>query len=41
MAVTSRVTRRVLDSYLRCKTEGFLTLAGKHGIEADYERWRI
>jgi hypothetical protein len=30
-----------LDSYLRCKTKGFLTLAGRHGIESDYERWRI
>src|SRR5258706_419735 len=41
MAATSRVTREVLDSYLRCKTKGFLTLAGRHGIESDYERWRI
>ncbi len=41
MAAPSRVTREVLDSYLHCKTKGFLTLAGRHGIESDYERWRI
>jgi predicted RecB family nuclease len=41
MATTSRVTREVLDSYLRCKTKGFLTLAGTHGVESDYERWHI
>src|SRR5262249_29362410 len=39
--VASRVTREVLDGYLRCKTKGFLTLAGRDGIKSDYERWRI
>ena len=41
MASTSKVTREVLDSYLRCKTKGFLTLTGRDGIKSDYERWRI
>src|SRR5215471_707724 len=41
MVSTSRVTREVLDGYLRCKTKGFLTLAGRDGIKSDYERWRI
>jgi len=41
MVSTSKVTREVLDSYLRCKTKGFLTLAGRDGIKSDYERWRI
>ena len=40
MVSTSKVTREVLDSYLRCKTKGFLTLAGRDGIKSDYERWR-
>jgi len=41
MVSTSRVTREVLDGYLRCKTKGFLTLAGRDGIKSDYERWCI
>ena len=41
MVTTSKVTREVLDNYLRCKTKGFLTLAGRRGIKSDHERWRI
>jgi hypothetical protein len=41
MVSTSKVTREVVDRYLRCKTKGFLTLTGRDGIESDYERWRI
>jgi predicted RecB family nuclease len=41
MVSTSKVTREVLDSYLRCKTKGFLTLTGRDGIKSDYDRWRI
>jgi len=40
MATASTVTREVLDSYLRCKTKGFLTLAGRRGSESGYQRWR-
>jgi hypothetical protein len=41
MVTTTRVTREVLDNYLRCKTKGFLTLVGRRGIRSDYDRWCI
>src|SRR3954453_9141806 len=36
-AMTTKITRDVLESYLRCKYKGHLKLAGEQGSKSDYE----
>src|SRR5262245_57954684 len=35
--MTTKITRKVLESYLNCKTKGRLRLAGEPGTKSDYE----
>src|SRR5262249_52306147 len=35
--VATKITRDVLESYLRCKSKGHLKLAGQQGMKCDYE----
>ena len=35
--MATKITRDVLESYLHCKTKGYLKLAGQEGTKCDYE----
>jgi hypothetical protein len=39
MSTLPKISREVLESYLRCRTKGFLTLIGEPGAETEYETW--
>ena len=35
--MATKITRDVLESYLHCKTKGYLKLTGQQGTKCDYE----
>ena len=35
--MATKITREVLEAYLKCKTKAHLKLAGQQGIRSDYE----
>lgn len=41
MSTNNKITREVLESYLRCKTEAALKLKGEHGTHSEYEIWSM
>ena len=39
MSTKQKITREILESYLRCKTEATLKLRGESGTKSEYEIW--
>src|SRR5260370_26630990 len=35
--MTTKITRDILESYLHCRTKGYLKLTGRQGTKCDYE----
>src|SRR3954452_16601571 len=39
MSTKQKITREILESYLRCKTEATFKLRGESGTKSEYEIW--